>query len=506
MGISSIFCRKTEVLASKFIEMAHKTKRSCDKLNGASGSLEMNKKRKTDSFQNIVDKIEEIPFVITADNENDDPLQLNDINNDCLRHIFEFLSLYDLIGMAEIDNQFIFAAAEAFSRCHREKRFVAVATSQPNHELFRFGSSRMCGPQAMAGIHHFGARIINLSANFDAFRSIAPANRYPIDMEIMKHCTDSLKTLEVRFCNGTHFENIDKPFEKVENLVFNCCTVGVKFAQLNKWFPNLVQLKLSSVRFVQPTSIEMPFEYLAELSIINDMDACISEQTIQKILCLNRQLKSLHLRCDYGTELLLTVMKYLKQLETLELWTPKDRFKDWPAEKKFSLKMLKTLILHASHDSTVLTKMPFVLENVNELRLNGFYQYHRLIIELIESGEQLNVLSLIPYQEQQSTSPNEHEALKRAILTRKHLDELELCVDEFIGSDLQRFIGEATQMKMLRLMTTNLTVLESLQWRNNNNQWSLPARGIEINFVDFNIHDDGMQFRIFHQLLLKRND
>lgn len=487
-------------------------KRVHDEVMGVSDYSQTEKKQKTaENEQFVVDEIEGADSASNntgSDPNNDEsPLCLNDINNHCLRHVFEFLSLHDQVQMAEVDDQFIFPAAEAFSCRYRTKRIEVLVTSGPFYTPSRYGYLRIKGAVAMAGLQHFGARMLTLSANFDAFQFIAPAERHPIDLAILKTCTDSLKTLEINFCTESHFETIEKPFKMVQKLVINGCTLGETFGRLNEWFPSLVDLKLSGVEFLQPAAMETRFAHLTALHIVNDIDAQISERTIRQILRLNGQLTTLKLRCDYGAGVLLAIAEYSKQLALLELWMPTDRFASFTAAQKISLTMLKTLILHASATHAACEKMPFALTNVAELRLYGFYQYHPLIVELIASGVQLNAISMVPSKQQgapsQLPSPVDHEAFKQAILTRTELKELELCVDEFIGDDLQGFIDDSKHMDVLRLMTSNLDNFQVLQIRTD--EWALVEPDAKIYLIDLEINSFAIHFEVFHHLAIKRN-
>lgn len=501
--------------SESIVAMANDKKRTHDEENNANASVQSGKKQKTDGDEQIIgnkiDKSAAVSIIMgsKSDNENkgnddeeDEPLHLDDINNDCLRHIFEFLSVHELIKVAQSTSRFVFAAAEAFSRRYRKMRFEVMITEKLCCQWFRFGYLQLNGAMAVAGLQHFGARMSTLSANFAAYRLIAPAQRYPIDVTILKKCQNSLQTLEIHFCIESHFDMIEKPFEKVENLVVNGCKLGVKFAQLNKWFPNLVNLKLSDVKFVQPIQT-LHFEHLTTLHIVNDEDTKIQEHTIHQMLRLNRELKSLKLRCDYRAELLLAIKHNLVALETLELWIPTDLFASYKDEQKISLATLKTLILHAKSEGVVVEHMPFVLKNVDHLRLYGFHQYHPLIVELIASADQLKTVYLYPFEKQQWASPNEYEAFKQVLLTRHHLNELEFCVDEFIGDDLLRFIEQCKHVNVLRLLTTSLTNFQSLQIQNDD--WLMPDSRVKIQFIDLDIHNSGAHFQMFYQLVLERN-
>lgn len=492
--------RKMEIVEGEsIIENAKDAKRARDE-NVTKASTQMEKKRKFVKDEQISD--DDTTSTIFKENDNNGQLQLDDINNDCLRHIFEFLSLRDLIKTAQTTDQFEFAAAEAFSRRYRKQRIEVLVTSKPIHMFCRFGYLRIDGALAMAGLRFFGARMSTLSANFDSFQSITPANSHPINVEILNNCLDSLRTFEINFCIETHFETIDKPFKNVENLVINGCALGAKFAELSKWFPSILHLELAGVKLLHYFAIETPFVHLTSLNIINDTDAKIPEQTIQEILRQNRQLKSLLLRCVYGVELLLIIMKYLMQLETLELWTPTDGFASCTADQKITFVMLKTLILHALPQVDTVVKMPFALKNVNELRLYGFDQYNPLIVTLIASGDQLNAITLSPFQ-QRSPSQSDYEALKQALLTRRQLTELQLCVNAFYSDDLKHFIDECKHLKELRLMTMNLAGIQSVQI---GNEWYMSEPDIKIQFIDLENRIFEHRFLIYYYLVLKRKN
>lgn len=476
-----------------------------DKAIDVSGISQEEKKRKTDENENGQESSSS--STNRSDSDDDDiPLQLNTINTHCMQHIFEYLSLHDQIKMAELDGKFVFGAAEAFSRRYRVHRIEVYLSVYNNYStMFYSRNLRIHGTVAMAGLQHFGARMLTLSANFCGFRSCKPEERYPIDLAILKNCSASLKTLQITACVETHFEMIEKPFKKIEKLTVNDSTLGTAFGQLNKWFPNVINLTLSLVKFVQPSTIETRFEHLTTLNIMNDQDAQMSEQTICKLLRFNVQLKSLKLQSNFGTDTLLAMAKSLQSLESLELWMPTDRFASYTAEQKVSWKMLKKFILHSSSKLAVFDKMPFVLENVNELRLYGFYQYHPFIAELIASGESLKTLIMVPTKPYTLPFPATHDydALQHAISTRQHLNELELCVDEFIGDDLMWFIDKCKNLNVVRMLTSNYSSFSpTSQLRTD--RWLVLEPGVKMSYIDLGIASATVELEFFYELTIKR--
>lgn len=443
---------------------------------------------------------------VKIDDEDDDndngPLQLDDINNDCLRHIFEFLTLHELIDVVETSNRFRFPAAEAFSRRYRTRKIEAVATSDPVLQFNRSGYVHITGAAAMNGLKHFGSRMSTVSANFDAFDLIDFEHRHAIDVAILQNCADSLVNFEVHFCIESHFQTISQPFAKAESVILNGCILGDKFAQLNLWFPNVVALKLAGIWLSQPVVLQATFAHLTDLSIINDVGAVITSQTIQQMLRLNRQLESLQLRCNYGVEMLQTIAQNLQQLQKLDLSTPDDRFASFPANQTFTFPSVRTFTLHALSKSDFVLKMPFALGNVAELRLYGFNQFHSLVIALIMSGDQLNTITLLPFQESWARTTDDDDALKWALQTRRHLNKLELCTDEFEGDDLARLIRVCKNLKQLRLMSLQLN---SLQATGLEDDWTVYKHGSIAHYINMDDLDFGFKFQLFHHVCMKRN-
>lgn len=427
-----------------------------------------------------------------------DPLKLADINNDCLRSIFEYLSVHDLIDVAEANGQFTFAAAEAFSRCHRTKGIEMVATDEAKRCNMLF--IRLTGDTSAIALEHFGARMLTIAANLDGYEHSDGEQHIRFDALVVRHCSDSVRTLEIHRCKGMHFQMIDKPFTKVTHLIVNGSVLGEKVCALREWFPNVVRLALFQVNLWRNKSIEAHFDHLTSLQIFNDLRAIhsIPTQTICNVLSLNRQLRLLQLYCDYDNALLVTIAKHLTQLESLELWTPYDRFEGF-AGRKVAFVAVKTFILHALPHAQIVYNMPFDLKKVEALKLYGFDQHHPLIADLIKSGEQLRAITLFPFNTRVTMVmlppynwhvamvslmrwPRAHvDYLKMALRTRNNLVELELLVDEYEDDDLVRFLADCKLLRNVRL--NKCIYLPGLDIARFRNDWTIAARhAIQMNF------------------------
>lgn len=430
--------------------------------------IPIEKKRKLEQTDNV-DNDNQVKDAIVAaaddntkdDDDNDDSLKLDGLNNDCLRHIFEYLTLPQLINVAETSGRFVFPAAEAFSRRYGWQKVIVCATTE--NPILVADLERLDGTVVLTALNQFGARMKTISAYFHDFEKMIDN---PIEVLLLKKFTDSLVDFEMHYCSESHFQSIIKPFPNVKNLTLEACTVGANFFQLNRWFPNLTALKLTANWWSPSIVLQTKFEHLTHLSVINDgFRNDLSPQAIHPMLRLNPQLKSLQLQCNYGFEMLQTITE-LNQLEMLELSTPQDGFGSFEADQKFAFPGVKIFTLYAPKLANCVVKMPFSLKNVQELRLYGFNQFHSQVGALISSGDLLNTISMLSFQRPRSTAdPNHPNALACALRTRRHLSELQLCSDEFEGDDLAQMIGACEKLQRLRLVSLqgipfNVTGLE----------------------------------------------
>lgn len=376
------------------------------------------------------------------------PLLLVDIKDVCQERIFELLGLEDLVNVAEADDRLIKAAVEVFSRCHRDKKMEVIVSSTSN---IRPNYFQLRHDIAVACIRHFGHLMTTLSINFYSQGLHAPRE---IDIEevISKHCTNSLVNLDVGFGSLNDFETMCKPFAMVENLaIFGCC-LGPKLSQISIWFPNLVSLTLRRVEFFGLEFIEMKLTQLKTL-VIYDEDGEMTQQIILEMLRFNPQLESLSLHCDYDIHFLRSISRYLPQLEKLELWPPKDRFQSFD-NQTVSFEMVTTLTLNALPGTDAVVNMPLVFPNLQRLKLYGFDQFNRLILDFINRCEHVSKVLLIPLASRYSKV---HVSdFRTALETRPLLTELEFCAEQFEEDEIVNFLSECKCLKRAQLLFMQL--------------------------------------------------
>lgn len=374
-----------------------------------------------------------------------EPLRLVDINEDCLRHIFEHLDLQDLVNVAESHVQFVPAATGAFLRYHRMQKRVFINLSNiscENDDCLEIRDDNIA-----AFFHHFGAIVSNLMINFLGSKKVEVGNL------LQKYCSDSIVNLDLAFCSRDDFQSIDKPFTKVEKLTIIESTLSENLSQLNTWFPSLTKLELIYANFAQPKQIEVNFAHLEHLEIYNlEMD--LPEPTLREVFRLNPQLKTLVLLCDYGIDFLRLLSRKLPQLEELELWAPKNRFSNFNDEK-IHFKSVKKFTLNAdSHRGSFVVNMPLGFNGLQELTFDGFNQFKGQLLDFVMECKDLRKLKLMPFIDDWDDLTCED--LEKVVDSMANLSELEFCADTFVVEDVIQFLSKTRKLKKVNLLFIEL--------------------------------------------------
>lgn len=360
------------------------------------------------------------------------PLKLVDINDDCLQSIFKYLSVDDLINVAEADDQLIPAAAEVFSRFHRKKQFdVVPEILRPSDD----GCQKLLMDKAKNCLTHFGQHVSDLSIQFKDHREIE------IERLIQKHCITSLRNLKLIFCEKNYFGAMRKPFVNVEKLAIVDSRLGLKMLHMNHWFPNLVSLELFHVNLNHPEITEVNFPQLKNLVVWDEFFELPS--TVVTMVGHHPQLKSLKLRCDIDDHLLQSISEHLVQLEELTMWDQFTGFEDhkyrFETVTKFTLN--EPLLGPGTPTGTVLLVFP----NLSELTFNGFVYLNGSALNFLAECKNLSKLTCVPSIEY----PNElfSEYPENIVWQLPKLVQVEFCGDDFEESDLIEMLSKGKTLQ-----------------------------------------------------------
>lgn len=413
------------------------------------------------------------------------PLQLMDLNDDCLEHIFEFLNLQDLVNIAETDDVFSPAAISVYSRNRRTKKKVFVNLSPI-----------CCGQTDCVDVEtnfdcffrHFGHLTSHLLVN------ALGSNGTKIEESLQKYCLNSLRHLDLAFCDATDFEQIDKPFPHVEELTVIESKLGEKMSQLNFWFPCLNRLELVYTSLSRSDYFEVNFPNLTHLEIYTQ-ELDIPSSTMRELFRLNPQLKTLLLLYDYDMEFLQFMNQCLPQLEELEIWAPENRFLTF-GDQKVHFKMMKKFILNASsRRGDFVVNVPFQFTGLNELTLDGFNQFKDHLLPFIRNCTNISKLKLVPFIE--DWDDLKYDDLKNVIEIMPNLVDLEFCADTIAMDDIVELLSNNKNLQLLHLLFIELPVsprfLDGI-----NKDWTVIQNSTETSFPNVLVD--------YHCLVLKRKN
>lgn len=369
------------------------------------------------------------------------PLQLVDINDDCLRSIFYHLDLEGLVNIAEISTRFAPIAQSLFSRYYRNQKFMFSSYLVASDENIPIKMD-LAAPL----LHHFGHCIIDLM--IDCLRQNQCVGKL-----IQTHCAGSLVSLKLLDATTNLSQTICNSFEKLSALSIVRGKLGLTML---KCFPNLTTLELINVEMYQPNAIHFPA--LKRLVIHNDKKYLL-DSTIVEMFRLNSQVEVLHLRqIDYDANLIQSIGKHLTSLEELVMWLPTDRFLS-TENQKFLFNSVKRLALSTFYNQAELVEsMPFRFQQLQTLTLDGFHKIQDHLLNFIMENRTLTKLRLVPYIDDFWTPLDDMkiEDLLKITKALPQLTELEFYADAFTHIDLVSFLADSKMLKKVRLLFIDL--------------------------------------------------
>ncbi|XP_031638036.1 uncharacterized protein LOC116350389 [Contarinia nasturtii] len=359
------------------------------------------------------------------------PLELMEVNDDCLESIFQNLHWKDMFNMAVSDERFLTSLRFAFFRQYRKKRVTLRAGAL--RTVDNTGATSKITIDASAFFEYFGSNTLKLAIKH------LDSNQVKVEESLLKNCTSSVVDLQLFECKLC-FEQIKKPFHKVDSLVLKSTTIGENLSRLGIWFPKLVTLKLENVKTSHPESLEKRWPALKHL-VICDNKGKIPLSTIETMLHVNPQLKSLHLYRDYNADFLQSIN--LPQLEELYLKVPNDRFMSLGDGQKILFENVKKFALLAWHEEDEFAlNFPFNFTKLETLYVGGSTKYNYDVFNFIKQNIQLKELMLL---NQTIDTYGFHDGVMSIIKTLKDLMALTVSEDSFLWNELLELLSECHQ-------------------------------------------------------------
>lgn len=373
---------------------------------------------------------------INIDSEMIFNTKLTDINFDCQEAVFQFLSLSDLLNVANTDERFLEAVRIVYSRLYKTKtvriNLNAMTSSFATHNIKsdcievydRNFISRL--------LSTFGDRIKKLSISMKT-----SSNRFisffDIQAQINQFCASSLVELSIQNCEHFPSEAYIQPFTELRCLSMQNCKIPFKTDEFSRFFPCLNRFELVGNTVINPDFIEQNFCGLEHLVLECDPDNGFSSQNILVALCLNQQLSSLHLTPRLGWKFLRSINESSPGLRNLQLAISSYEF---ISGGSINFKNVEKLTLTVDRDPFK-DSMSLKFDQLKELEVrvddgggNGVINF------IVENGAKLNKLTIV------APSWNTIELSDLDITTigeNLHLSELTLqrcCISNHAASDI----------------------------------------------------------------------
>lgn len=332
--------------------------------------------------------------------------KLFDLNADCLRDIFQYLDINDLVNLVEANiTDYDDTEAEILARSSKSSSYEAAIQDHfmriDNDDWF-LTNDPACTWFSTRVFRFFRSLLSQIT-----IRYYPQYQRHNTMMEqiILKYSVELLTEIVFDNADQCAFEDICKPFVNVKQLTFEGGYLSKTLGDVNKWFPKLESLILNETLYSDPKCIETRFLNLKLLSVKNknlcqchknswydnvDADVYIlTNENLKKFFELNPQLETLHIFQDKN--------------ERQKLWTASERSAHIirinqelliflnvkiPTLRSLHLHMYETMFSHSFIDYEVMN-----FQNMTTLSIETSEVY-RLCSEINIMSDQLVTLSL----------------------------------------------------------------------------------------------------------------
>lgn len=339
-----------------------------------------NKTIKSESNRSLMENVNEKSVSTT---------KLSDLHRDCLESIFKHLPEKDLLNICDTSNEFFQTSKMVYYRkfAMRTRRLELLfgggitenPLGNPKKQIFDLKTSLQI-------LRKFGYLVNMLHVDFNIddkkdYRIIF----YYINMYCRQRMTSAIfSNIPEAAFTGRIFE---LPFVNLKGLHFFDTRLAGEIVEFNKWFPALKTLTLANkVRPTDPTNIEIKFESLEQLFLVNGMPT----KSIENIIKLNPQVKKFNFSSGYSGRILEMACEYMTNLEWLcILWRHHDNEKFCSISKKngngIYFKNLKSLsiFLEGGAMMKLFPKIPITFGPIIEFRLHTWCLFHENLIEFI---------------------------------------------------------------------------------------------------------------------------
>lgn len=310
-----------------------------------------------------------------------EPKQITDVNNDCLEHLLKYLSLADLLNVADTSKHLVDAAKLAFASKHGRKTIVLNSFPYSISQTIIIHSDEIWifdFITCLRILRCFGSVIAKLHVYYN-FDDDLPRSK--LDRYIQEYCAAFLTEIQFHKAPANAMKHLRKlEFPKVETVGFNDISKKLAGNLLNvkKCFPNVRNLKLIkcnaalsnciSTKFIKLEHLSIDFDHMTRLKYMANCLLCLD---------LNPQLQSLHIAGDFDIDFLRSIGTHSTiQINCLSI-KAHQRFFDRYDGDPVCFKTVTKFRLQCDDSSCFPDRMPISFESLEEFTLD----FIRLTIE-----------------------------------------------------------------------------------------------------------------------------
>lgn len=322
---------------------------------------------------------------------------ITDLNDDCLREIFEYAKVLDLFSLTGVSSRFKRIAQERFAVKYKEFRLARLSEDAGKKQMI-FRTEHL-----ISFLMQFGPLIVSLEVE----RSSLPfLNDYALEL-VLAHCTDTLRKLILVNLELIR-EHCMLPFlAQLQKLYLVGCFFNERFATLLRGYSALTKLKFDGTYDLPLMNYNLPA--LESISFIRI--ATLPKSYVNEFLEQNPQLRKVTIiECrDIDSDVFQEIASFVPQVEKIS-------FSQFPRNHDLSF------VINANH----LKK----LVKLKKLKIDcAGYSIHTVFSEMVSANILLEHLHMghCPYSQE----------LNDAISNMKTLKTLNmLSIEEFTSSDL----------------------------------------------------------------------
>lgn len=396
---------------------------------------------------------------VSSHETNERTKKLTDLNDDCLEHIFLYLSLEDLLNIVYENKikRLIPAAESAFKRNLLRRGLVSLGRSTVGICLNDTEEEFMIHPyRFLRGFGHLVLKLQTYRVNTLKY--------------VNKYCSE-LTEIELKLFNNFYLIKM-KTFPNVETVKLTYCFLYSKFEQffasvrLNEIFPNVRNLSIRCSN-LKPKYIAMHFSHLNQLKLnLSYMERVVYRaDTYVKLLRMNPQLRCLSLNTQFNVLLLRAASQYLQFLEQLHFSFVDQIFRKC-GDEVLHFPHLKELKISCYGSNT--TKIPILANSLSAFLFvfcDSILDMDSLL-EFLHRHQHITNLNLIlgrHYQWNMQTTNTKY--LLDIIRALPSMEEIDISLLTISVDDAIRFVDGCKSLKKLCFKTYQNVDLAGLEAR-----------------------------------------